>query len=694
MHRPLFLISAFQLFSLSAFSAPAPLTGTNIKLTNVPVQSTAGSVARMLALDATGLGQSVTPSVLWDAIVLTGPGTDDITGLDTALAGKQPLDSDLTSIAALTTTTYGRSLLTTADVAALKSALSLGTSDITGLDSSLSGKQPLDGDLTSIAALTTTTYGRSLLTHADAAATKTALSLGNVENTALSTWAGSSAITTLGTVTSGTFSGTLGAISGSALTNLNGSNISSGTVALARLPYSAGGLGAPDAGKIATYGSGGELKSSTTFEIYRGDLSGAATLDPSSLTDARIHTLPDADGTYALQEWVAAGYLAETSISDALDNLSTTQGSIAYRDAAGWLPLSPGTAGYVLTTQGAGANPTWSAGGSGSPGGSDTYVQINSGGSFGGVSGLTANTTTGALTQSQTTDATTAVYALTAATSSTASSGNQKWSPFIRQSAKGWGTSGSASQDVSFAFGVQSTQGSTATGSWVLRSSINGGAWTTAVTFGPTGTITTSNTATFGTVSASGNLIIGSDVTLARVSAGVLRLGSSDSSTPVAQSVRVQSVSGVANTAGQHWTFGASQGTGTGDGGDIIFQTAPASTSPGSAQNAREEALRIKASKALCLAGPIETPKTVTASGTTGAQTIDKMAGSVNFAAAATSLVITNNLVTANSIIICTVGTNDATMTSVQAVAGSGTITLYPNAAPTGETRVNFLVTN
>ena len=88
------------------------------------------------------------------------------------------------------------------------------------------------------------------------------------------------------------------------------------------------------------------------------------------------------------------------------------------------------------------------------------------------------------------------------------------------------------------------------------------------------------------------------------------------------------------------------------------------------------------------------TDKTITASGTTGAQTINKIAGSVNFAAAATSLVVTNSLVTANSVIIATVGTNDATMTSVQVVAGAGSFTIHANAAATAETRVDFLVIN
>lgn len=93
-------------------------------------------------------------------------------------------------------------------------------------------------------------------------------------------------------------------------------------------------------------------------------------------------------------------------------------------------------------------------------------------------------------------------------------------------------------------------------------------------------------------------------------------------------------------------------------------------------------------------AGDMQLDKTVTAAGTTGAQTINKNAGTVNFAAAATSLVVTNDRVTANSIVIATVATNDATMKSVIAVAGAGSFTLTANAAATAETRVNWLVIN
>lgn len=92
--------------------------------------------------------------------------------------------------------------------------------------------------------------------------------------------------------------------------------------------------------------------------------------------------------------------------------------------------------------------------------------------------------------------------------------------------------------------------------------------------------------------------------------------------------------------------------------------------------------------------GDLILDKTVTAAGTTGAQTINKTVGSVNFAAGATSLVVTNNRVTTASVIVATVATNDSTMNSVTAVAASGSFTITANVAATAETRVNFIVIN
>lgn len=94
-------------------------------------------------------------------------------------------------------------------------------------------------------------------------------------------------------------------------------------------------------------------------------------------------------------------------------------------------------------------------------------------------------------------------------------------------------------------------------------------------------------------------------------------------------------------------------------------------------------------------AGSINLHRTVTAGGTTGAQVIDKMAGTVNFAAGASTLVVTNALVDASSIIHGTIRTVDATAISINSiVAGAGSFTITLNAATTGEVSVGFWVTN
>ena len=87
--------------------------------------------------------------------------------------------------------------------------------------------------------------------------------------------------------------------------------------------------------------------------------------------------------------------------------------------------------------------------------------------------------------------------------------------------------------------------------------------------------------------------------------------------------------------------------------------------------------------------------KTITAGGTTGDQTINDTTFSVNFAAVASSLTVTNSLAKTTSIILCQVRTNDSTMFGVKVETPTdGSIVIYPNAAPTAETRVDCQVTN
>lgn len=65
--------------------------------------------------------------------------TDGITAVAVA-AGYQPLDADLTAIAALSTTAFGRSLLTQSDAAAVRTVIGAGTSSFDGAFSSLTGR--------------------------------------------------------------------------------------------------------------------------------------------------------------------------------------------------------------------------------------------------------------------------------------------------------------------------------------------------------------------------------------------------------------------------------------------------------------------------------------------------------------------------------------------------------------------------
>ena len=92
--------------------------------------------------------------------------------------------------------------------------------------------------------------------------------------------------------------------------------------------------------------------------------------------------------------------------------------------------------------------------------------------------------------------------------------------------------------------------------------------------------------------------------------------------------------------------------------------------------------------------GKIVYLSTNTATGTTGNVTIDRPSGTVNFAAAASALTVTNALCTTSSIVFATVRTNDTTAYIKNVVPGAGSFTINLGAAATAETSVGFWIIN
>ena len=150
---------------------------------------------------------------------------------------------------------------------------------------------------------------------------------------------------------------------------------------------------------------------------FTGNSSGSGTVTGitagAGLSGGTITT----SGTIALAPIASLGILANitggsavpiantlTSIIDAA--IGSTQGDVLFRGAANWSVLAPGTAGYFLKTNGAGADPSWAAA---SGGGGITTLAGNTGSATGatvtvsgGTTGLTFTGATATLTMSGT----------------------------------------------------------------------------------------------------------------------------------------------------------------------------------------------------------------------------------------------------------------------------------------------------
>lgn len=117
-----------------------------------------------------------------------------------------------------------------------------------------------------------------------------------------------------------------------------------------------------------------------TGDVTAGPGSGsqAATIANNAVTTSKINAgavtyakIQDVSATARIlaRKTSGAGSVEESTVSEVLDFLSgVARGNIIYRNATEWVVLAPGTAGQVLQTNGAGADPSWATASGGDTG--------------------------------------------------------------------------------------------------------------------------------------------------------------------------------------------------------------------------------------------------------------------------------------------------------------------------------------
>lgn len=194
--------------------------------------------------------------------------------------------------------------------------------------------------------------------------------------------------------------------------------------------------------------------------------------DVTSVADANALTIANDAVTYAkMQNVSAASKLLGRGDSGAGDVEEITIGS-----------------GLTMT-----GSTLSASGGGGSVAGSDTQVQFNDGGAFGADAGFVYAKTTDIVSILGSPGANTApVFGIEVRNPNAATVGNQQFSGGVYWEAQGWKTNATAaSQPLRFRAYVNTIQDAASPdGSWILASSVNGGAFSNPLTYEKDGTLT------------------------------------------------------------------------------------------------------------------------------------------------------------------------------------------------------------
>ena len=255
---------------------------------------------------------------------------------------------------------------------------------------------------------------------------------------------------------------------------------------------------------------------------------------------------------------------------------------------------------FGVTLQGGGS----SGGGGGTPGGSSGQVQYNNGGAFGGMAGTSWDNTTRALTITG--------YSLTGSASASFMDLAGTWNTSGTPTAIKLNITDTASNAASLLMDLQ--VGPSSVFSVRKNGNVGIGKPTNAsFSIDASGAIQASQFS----VSQNTGAFYWSDLFLTRRGAANLRLGAADAATPVAQTLSVQGRTGTDAAATAYpFTIQGAQGTGTGAGGSILFQVAPAGTA-GSTPNALADAFTINSLRQLLAAASTDAAPAFAFSGAT-----------------------------------------------------------------------------